>query len=1204
MYFTKLYKYDSSKEANGYRGEDFSRHLQIGSQNKEDITQELDTAEITLAGLSFEESFSPETKIIVDIVETNELGEENIIETQHFCISNDTVQKPILADDGYFDHHISFIEPSVVAQKRLVDNISATYQLKDVSLQEKPAIPDTKQSLYIESSIYTPENNFGYYQTGGWSSSTYRVWGKYFQLEGNLQILNNENVAYNDVYEDVERFRIGDAFYAKFRIPQLAIYGGISNSKNFAKIGYASIDYTIEEFSLTDSYNPIRSIKGSFISNSNLDANSNVYNPITGIDGASEYRKEWLPEQKETWDNWSGRHEDTGVRKYTETSAPTPTYVTDLIQIFPDRQYKVSISLHEFTDTFPFIREGGFWKWDGAITLYHSWDSLHDYGSPLGVNIVATASQTSGGSAFTTYEIDNLQTIVYSSATPYSALALLQKAIINSAIYEKQDGVYIADINNSNLPFYIDEAYIDKLNATVVIENFYNQKNLWEIMVEIGNYIHAIPELKFGKDDKFLITFNELGRTDEQEDKTNKISIFNSRGVEDYIAATSSYISNMVQLGGVVEEWVVPKTTDEELLVYNDTAELMVSKPIIELLKVVARRNSDGKTADITKYIYEENVYKTLGIDFKVEPNRGIAMYYTLGESVIKGGQYQLPQANTNIYTDYSFKKLLYSAFNGYPVVSPAPASGYWTELDTSEYSFFVRYRTKDSVRQSHIRPDLRKYLLNSKHDKYPTHSQFNNQTDVVVDSIKFGNNLYGKLIKTGNLSYTKTEWVDRYENLKHKGELYRINGDLYYVAKATHINFGTHFISEISFSKDYNELSQIIGIPSEPRFYEISEQSLIWREFEIKDFILLTDNKAQLDYNENYVFNYDHLADLVIGEGTDFAKYALTVYKGDKDANKYDQTVGSPSLYLEVLNPINAYSSENTLTYEWDMEDNYSAGNQVIDADTPAGTAKGRYHSLWAVKYTDVYGRAALMDFYILGDVGSLDVGEIRALPSSPISSKNEGGKFVGNYNILATNVAKYDTNFNGRGIGLLKDCREAMSINYNLQLITSSDTFVLSPYVFLPKKENVRIVLLAEEVNKLSSGYIDNATMIAPISKTGVQMSQYFTFDITKEKSTSGWDASKEIVSNFGIDLASVFSQVADEHFADTDNYQRVKAIAVVCDVSLNIGEDKQAPTIPYKTQFVFARNIPENWTREQALAPIYFGAPNKDNLFNNKQ
>ena len=119
---------------------------------------------------------------------------------------------------------------------------------------------------------------------------------------------------------------------------------------------------------------------------------------------------------------------------------------------------------------------------------------------------------------------------------------MLQKAILNSGLYEKKDGVYIADVNNSTLPFYIDENYIDELSNTTVIENFYNQKNLWEIMLEVGNYIHAIPELKFGSNDRFMITFNRLGRTDEKVDNGTAISIFNSRSVEDYICATSSYI--------------------------------------------------------------------------------------------------------------------------------------------------------------------------------------------------------------------------------------------------------------------------------------------------------------------------------------------------------------------------------------------------------------------------------------------------------------------------------------------------------------------------------------------------------------------------------------------------------------------------------------------------------------------------------------
>ena len=113
----KIYLYDSSQEQNGYRGQDFSSHILQGNEEKEDITQELDTAEITLCGLPFANEFAPETKFILDTWENGTIIENA---TRHFCVARDIVNQPILSDDNYFDHHISFIEPSVNAQKRVM----------------------------------------------------------------------------------------------------------------------------------------------------------------------------------------------------------------------------------------------------------------------------------------------------------------------------------------------------------------------------------------------------------------------------------------------------------------------------------------------------------------------------------------------------------------------------------------------------------------------------------------------------------------------------------------------------------------------------------------------------------------------------------------------------------------------------------------------------------------------------------------------------------------------------------------------------------------------------------------------------------------------------------------------------------------------------------------------------------------------------
>lgn len=1306
MLKVKLYEYDSSQESNGYRGTEYTANLLQGFQDTEDITQEMDTSEITICGLQRQKEFDSETKFIVDIVDINELGEEIIRTTLHRVVSRDMVEQPILSDDNYYNHHLSLIEPSVIAQKRLVDNISATYKLKDVNLEQVPAYPSIEINYGIEDSSFVPPRNFQVDLNIGFLRSNYNIdFGKYFELEGNLQITNASGVV-GEIYNDIEKFKNQDDTYtANFTIPKMAIYVGQQGTSSFSKIGYASLHYRIDEYDVNDENNPTTIAENNIISNSHLGVGST----LSGEYWQSIINGEWLYERQivNYTTIYNEGYPNYYYKKYTDTTYPEPNYTISNIPVQKDKRYVLSVSLYQFEDNMPSrpypARQ---LKYTGSQPMKYSSISANYQNTTSStqtitrdVNNIMTSSNTSASCEFITYDTQTSQTIVYASAVPYSALSLLQKAILNSSIYEKKDGVYIADVNNSDLPFVIDTNYIDRLKATQVIENFYNQKNLWEIMIEVGHYIHAIPELRFGADDKFEITFNELGRTDQKEDNATKVSVFNSRSVEDYISATSSYVSNMVQLGGYIEEWVAPKTSDETLLISNDTANILTTKPIIELLQVKARANksmqigtlaiNEGDIADLTEYIYEENVYQTLGLNFDTIPNRGIAMYYKLGTNEITGGKYQLPQANTNIYSDYSFKKILWSAFYGeYPVRTPIPTTGYWTDLKVNDFTFFVRYRTKDTVRQSHVRPDLRKYLLNTKYDKFPEHNQFNNQQDVLVDSIKFGNNVYGKLIKTGNSEYSKTEWVDNYQNVKHKGELYDINGSLYYVAQVTNYYYSTYIISEVKFSKDYNELSSVIGIPSEPRFYEISEQSAIQREVAINDLILLTDDENQANYlNEeertpSYLYTWSHLRNLLFSDGGTFAKYALTVFKGDKDSGTYDQTTGQPTFYKEVFTPINAYSSENTLTYEWDMVDNYSAGDQVVATEQPEGSGVNAtyYNSLKAVPYTDIYGRASLMDFYILSDI-SLGTTATKALPASPISTVGdyfgqmdtdhlptnaELATFLQPYRplgptngdmvkvvvtdtsgeikiyryiyyqpsggwtyesvsnqyefptgsflkqrtppIVATNKKEYDLNFNGKGLGLLKDCRETISCNYNLQMITDSDTYVLSPYLFLPNKSNLKVVLLNNEVNKLTNGYIDVSNIITPLNANDEEISPYFTvntqslFDFT-----GGWStAYPSQNAYYGINIIlNGLNLVNEHHFDGTEGYQQVKSIVIVCDVNVNPSEDMGGTNIiSGKRQFILARNIPEEWAKEKAIHNWYIVSPIKDRTFENKQ
>ena len=104
MLKTKIYLYDSTKEAGGYRGTDYSAYVLQGNSDTEDITQKLDNAEITLQGLSSKTPFSPGTKFVIDNTYISDLGVETIYATYHMCVEEDVVMQPIMSDNGYVGH--------------------------------------------------------------------------------------------------------------------------------------------------------------------------------------------------------------------------------------------------------------------------------------------------------------------------------------------------------------------------------------------------------------------------------------------------------------------------------------------------------------------------------------------------------------------------------------------------------------------------------------------------------------------------------------------------------------------------------------------------------------------------------------------------------------------------------------------------------------------------------------------------------------------------------------------------------------------------------------------------------------------------------------------------------------------------------------------------------------------------------------------
>ena len=203
------------------------------------------------------------------------------------------------------------------------------------------------------------------------------------------------------------------------------------------------------------------------------------------------------------------------------------------------------------------------------------------------------------------------------------------------------------------------------------------------------------------------------------------------------------------------------------------------------------------------------------------------------------------------------------------------------------------------------------------------------------------------------------------------------------------------------------------------------------------------------------------------------YPRYAATIFKNDID--KDDNVAGNETFITSVLHPVGTYSIRNTLTISWRMKDNFSAGDQVAPTEhwvPELGQTDGAYNQLRPFQYPDVHGRADMFDFLIFPTLALSDK-EIRELPALP---KIDIAALFGSENNTAAAMN------NTSGLALLKDNREALSFDYNLELLTDSDRFVVSGWVWSDKTDesgennaNIAIALLNEEINKISNETID---------------------------------------------------------------------------------------------------------------------------------
>lgn len=644
-------------------------------------------------------------------------------------------------------------------------------------------------------------------------------------------------------------------------------------------------------------------------------------------------------------------------------------------------------------------------------------------------------------------------------------------------------------------PIIVHSDWIDSLKSTKMQETIFENKNLWEVLLQIGYYLHAIPYLEFAEDgtDRFLLSFRQLGATKMKEDDSTKITVFNSRNLSEYFTQYDSYVTNMFSPQNVVEEWLVPKTSGSDYIIANDTAELKTSFPILEIIdfKIYYDGSAGGTAgeASILQYIFEESVYQILTSDdpIKVKPAKGNSIFYRLASDKIQGLNYVPPQVSNGSKL-LSMQEICRRLF-GISVNESA-------SLKFNDLKFYIKYRTQDSLRITQIRPDIQNFVSNSAYEKYPHHEQFYGQQDKIIDSERFSANLFGKLIRVGNSIYQRQEYADATSE-KESGDLVTLNNGAYYVVATENEYYPDAIFQKVSYSKNFNQLANIVTIPSEPRFYEVSERSKIRREVRLMDFFVLTTERSNIPDNPRFLNNStwkEFLKGIIFArESVELPNFAYTKFIADykrRHTGSYGQVVPYgqlfpsceinrtnpnniephlPKAYADCVVPLLHFPLHDGIAFVWNMEDNFKAGDfvdKVISCDEN-GVEKEAYLTLQPLRYVDVMGRADLFTFKLFRKTDWTHE-QARALPKAAyIPSDLESSV------LLQTPYT----------IGLDKDCREEISFNYQINLLhraaEGDDDFITYPNLFGQKDSPLKMCLSSER----QSMFVENSNFSAAV-------------------------------------------------------------------------------------------------------------------------
>jgi hypothetical protein len=581
-----------------------------------------------------------------------------------------------------------------------------------------------------------------------------------------------------------------------------------------------------------------------------------------------------------------------------------------------------------------------------------------------------------------------------------------------------------------NRPFDLDPTLQSRLSGMRFPESFPTSKTLYEFVVNIGKALGAVPKIVDGYQKLTFVFLDNLNLVQNNENYSH----FSAYAAADkYCSELQSDIANMIpenddSQGSIIYPypggWITPRNTDGTQLT-DDNCEIILPYPIYKIKKVLVKevRLGDGdilgdretvNNVDITDQIVEEKIWDILPVALGLSQSKSTTIRYTYGDNRIYGFYEQVNPVGKNIRA--IAKAICLGATQGgklplWWITEPVEI----LNREFRDIEFQIEYIP--------LLPDIitAKSVKSNQNDFKQQHTFITNQDENIVSSQAYGRVLQNTVDRLGQDEITVINYYETWGKKPSVGGLWQKDGEKYFLTKQNIKLYYHTCICENIYDKNFNAISERIGLNALPRYYEVPN-----------DGFVLT---RKCHYQEYAVFSYDLSNSNALFASGGHVDAFFNTLKGK--ANSEIQNVfiiphkKNGDMVTALLLSAESRAFGNSILFDFAFETNVSAGKQQYEDSGNWYTRDVRYTEEVADGVT--FGRAYDMLISFRGGITptQYDLDHVKRLP--------EADAYVNN-NLLGGFAS--GTNMQ---VILQKDGRETIAFTYQLHCVSDNPDIVI---------------------------------------------------------------------------------------------------------------------------------------------------------------